>query len=161
MLVSMVENKRVALLVRAEAIPVWIQVTDVGFPDIPSLAMIKESFLGTSFNRTAFANYAVVGEGGRLLGTPDCRQYNYHDPLSLQPTMTEMLGRQLEAIREARRTGGKALQSLEERAREVTKWCSDPAVVTVLAMAGHTPVKWDQHLELIAGKELAPSARLA
>jgi peroxiredoxin len=161
MLVSVVENKRVAEMLRTQAVPVWIPVTEIGFPNVPGLAKMEEGYVRTSFNRTAFANYAVVAEGGRVLGVPDCREYDYTRPMSLQGSMVEMLGRQLDAVREARHAHGKGIQALEARAKETMSWCSDPAYVTLLAMAGHTPVKFDQQVQHVAANELAPAAKIA
>ena len=65
MLVSMVENKRAAELIRNTAVPVWIPITETGFPNIPALGQLEKLCRMSSFNRTAFATYAIIGEGGR------------------------------------------------------------------------------------------------
>src|SRR5688572_32195848 len=113
MLVSMVENTRLEEVLRTEAIPVWIPITEVGFPDIPSLAKLEQLCRMSSFNRTAFATYAVIAPDGRVLGFPDCREYDYSKPL--HPAMMQILLRQLEAIRAETEAGDETHLALERQ----------------------------------------------
>src|SRR5262249_59763438 len=133
MLVSMVATKRAAELVRNAAVTVWIPITETGFPNIPALAPLEKLCRMSSFNRSALGNYAIIGEGGSLLGAPDCRQYDYSKPL--QPPMVDMMRRQLEDIVEARKLG-RGFQALEQRAQEAMSHCADTAITSVLAMSG-------------------------